>query len=77
MTLLHVDRVLLHDLSGFRALKAIEDMGETVIHPELVVGSPIILLPVIPVTPWPVRLMAGLELNFVSYADDTVSAITT
>ena len=40
MTLLHVDRVLLHDLSGFRALKALDDMGETVIHPELAVGSP-------------------------------------
>ena len=40
MTLLHVDRILLHDLSGFRALQALDKIGETVIHPELVVGSP-------------------------------------
>ena len=40
MTLLHVDRVMLHDLSGFRALKALDDLGETVIFPELAVGTP-------------------------------------
>ena len=40
MNLLHVDRILLHDLSGFRALRALDDAGETVIHPELVVACP-------------------------------------
>lgn len=40
MTLLHIDRILLHDLSGYRALKSLEEAGEAVAHPEMVLGSP-------------------------------------
>ena len=40
MNLLHIDRVLLHDLSGFRALKMMDEQGEDVAHPELALGSP-------------------------------------
>lgn len=34
-TLLHVDRLLLHDLSGNSALTALEERGLSVRHPEL------------------------------------------
>lgn len=40
MTLLHVDRVLLHDLSGYRALKALDEQGERVANPGLALGCP-------------------------------------
>ncbi len=38
--LLHVDRLLLHDLSGTRALKTADDKGYAVRNPELVVACP-------------------------------------
>jgi len=38
--LLHLDRVMVHDLSGYRALKILEERGERVVHPELALGAP-------------------------------------
>ncbi len=38
--LLHLDRVLVHDLSGFRALQQLDELGERVAHPELALGCP-------------------------------------
>ncbi|MAH84701.1 MAG: 3-isopropylmalate dehydratase large subunit [Rhodospirillaceae bacterium TMED8] len=40
MTLLHMDRVLLHDLSGFRALKMLEERGEAVVNPSSTLACP-------------------------------------
>lgn len=39
-SLLHIDRVLLHDLSGARALNEIKDAGYALAHPELVFATP-------------------------------------
>lgn len=39
-TLLHIDRLLLHDLSGNNALAALEERGLTVLHPELAFATP-------------------------------------
>ncbi len=39
-TLLHIDRMLLHDLSGNNALTALEQRGLTVRHPELSFSTP-------------------------------------
>jgi 3-isopropylmalate/(R)-2-methylmalate dehydratase large subunit len=40
MTLLHMDRVLLHDLSGYRALKLLDEQGERIANPALALGCP-------------------------------------
>jgi 3-isopropylmalate/(R)-2-methylmalate dehydratase large subunit len=40
MSLLHIDRVLLHDLSGYRALKILENQGEVVANPNMALGCP-------------------------------------
>ncbi|MBR0668108.1 3-isopropylmalate dehydratase large subunit [Roseomonas hellenica] len=39
-SLLHIDRVLLHDLSGARALNEIKEAGYPLAHPELVFATP-------------------------------------
>src|SRR5471030_3408621 len=39
-TLLHIDRLLLHDLSGNNALTALEERGLSVRHPELSFATP-------------------------------------
>ena len=39
-SLLHCDRVLLHDLSGARALQEVGEAGYPVAHPELVFATP-------------------------------------
>ncbi|HEY4254119.1 MAG TPA: 3-isopropylmalate dehydratase large subunit [Roseomonas sp.] len=39
-SLLHIDRVLLHDLSGARALNEIQEAGYPLAHPELVFATP-------------------------------------
>ena len=39
-SLLHIDRHLLHDLSGGRALAELEARGLTVRHPELAFATP-------------------------------------
>lgn len=40
MTLLHMDRVLLHDLSGYRALEQLDEQGERVANPGLALACP-------------------------------------
>ncbi|MDD9877334.1 MAG: 3-isopropylmalate dehydratase large subunit [Magnetovibrio sp.] len=40
MNLIHVDRILLHDLSGLRALRMLKDQGHAVRHPELCFAAP-------------------------------------
>jgi 3-isopropylmalate/(R)-2-methylmalate dehydratase large subunit len=39
-SLLHCDRVLLHDLSGGRALREVGEAGYAVPHPELAFATP-------------------------------------
>ena len=38
--LLHVDRSLIHDLSGARALKTVAEIGHSVRNPELTFATP-------------------------------------
>ncbi len=40
MTLMHIDRVLLHDLSGYRAIKSLDEQGERIANPALALGCP-------------------------------------
>jgi 3-isopropylmalate/(R)-2-methylmalate dehydratase large subunit len=40
MTLLHMDRVLLHDLSGYRALRLLDEQGERIANPAMALGCP-------------------------------------